>query len=109
MMRICSIAAVAALALAGCAAPAHRDNQAQAAVSNDPDCVAIRAEIDRNQKAKLQAPTLSSTPIIQDATTAKADNAIGDLRARYQELDCDNPQGAKQPPDASPQPTQPLP
>jgi len=98
--------ALAALGLLGCATPQpSKPAHSTSGASDDAVCNDLRAEIDRNRKAIREAPTLSNTPIIQQATEAKADNNINTLRTRYTELNCDRPtppSGAAPNPDAEP-------
>ena len=61
------------------------------------ECSRLRTELRRNQIAEQEAPSTTTSPIIAEASEAKADRNIGIIQSRYAELDCDAP-ASTQPP-----------
>jgi hypothetical protein len=62
------------------------------------ECERLRTELRRNQIAEQEAPTTTTSPIIAEASEAKADRNISIIQSRYTELDCDAPNSANKPP-----------
>jgi outer membrane lipopolysaccharide assembly protein LptE/RlpB len=61
------------------------------------ECTRLRTELRRNQIAEQEAPTTTTSPIIAEASEAKADRNISIIQSRYTELDCDAPDAAAKP------------
>jgi hypothetical protein len=61
------------------------------------ECSRLRTELRRNQVAEQEAPSTTTSPIIAEASEAKADRNIGIIQSRYAELDCDAPESSKPP------------
>jgi hypothetical protein len=59
------------------------------------ECSRLRTELRRNQIAEQEAPTTTTSPIIAEASEAKADRNIEIIQSRYAELECDAPADTK--------------
>lgn len=59
------------------------------------ECDRLRTELRRNQIARQEAPDTTTSPIIAEASEAKADRNIDIIQSRYSELACDAPAGTK--------------
>jgi hypothetical protein len=59
------------------------------------ECDRLRTELRRNQVARQEAPDTTTSPIIAEASEAKADRNIDIIQSRYSELACDAPVSAK--------------
>jgi len=57
------------------------------------ECARLRTDLRRNQIADQEAPSTTTSPIIAEASEAKADRNIDIIQRRYTELDCDAPEG----------------
>jgi len=99
-----AVLSLVALGVAGCStwhAPEMRQPATERANLPEPvtadertaECSRLRTELRRNQIAEQEAPTTTTSPIIAEASEAKADRNIDIIRARYTELDCDAPEG----------------
>lgn len=105
---VLALAGLVALAAAGCStwqAPEMREPPRESANLPEPataeertaECGRLSLDLRRNQIALQEAPTTTTSPIIAEASEAKADHNIDIIKARYTELNCDAPTGTTQP------------
>jgi hypothetical protein len=103
-----ALLSLTALAAAGCSTwhgpelrqPAtERANLPEPATADErtAECSRLRTELRRNQIAEQEAPTTTTSPIIAEASEAKADRNIEIIQNRYAELACDAPASDKPP------------
>lgn len=103
-----ALLSLTALGAAGCStwhAPELRQPATEPANLPEPatadertaECTRLRTELRRNQIAEQEAPTTTTSPIIAEASEAKADRNISIIQSRYAELDCDAPDAATKP------------
>lgn len=59
------------------------------------ECDRLRTDLRRNQIARQEAPDTTTSPIIAEASEAKADRNIDIIQSRYSELACDAPANTK--------------
>jgi hypothetical protein len=100
-LALVSLMALTAVACSTWHAPEMRQpatepsNQPEPATADErtAECSRLRTELRRNQVAEQEAPTTTTSPIIAEASEAKADRNIDIIKSRYSELDCDAPEG----------------
>jgi hypothetical protein len=73
------------------------------------ECDQLSSDIRHNRELAREAPALSSTPEIVQASEAKADQRIAELQTRYDQLDCHDEDAASglTPPKTAPLPPAP--
>jgi hypothetical protein len=73
------------------------------------ECDQLSSDIRHNRELAREAPALSSTPEIVEASEAKADQRIAELQTRYEQLDCHDEDAAAglAPPKTAPLPAAP--
>lgn len=103
MLALLGVAALAAGACSTWHAPELRQPATEPSSLPEPataeertaECDRLRTELRRNQVALQEAPDTTTSPIIAEASEAKADRNIDIIRSRYNELACDAPASAK--------------
>ncbi len=103
LLALLSAAVVAASACSTWHPPALRQPATEPSSLPDPataeervaECDRLRTELRRNQIARQEAPDTTTSPIIAEASEAKADRNIDIIQSRYRELECDAPATAK--------------
>lgn len=68
--------------------PSAANADAPAGDARKAECEQLSSDIRHNRDLAREAPALSSTPEIVQASEAKADQRIAELQTRYEQLDC---------------------
>jgi len=103
-----ALASLAAFGAGGCSSwkgPELREPPRESANLPEPvtadertaECARLSLDLRRNQIALQEAPDTTTSPIIAEASEAKADHNIDIIKNRYAELNCGAPAGSTPP------------
>jgi hypothetical protein len=105
LLALAGLAALGAGACSSWQAPELREPPRESANRPEPatadertaECARLSLDLRRNQIARQEAPDTTTSPIIAEASEAKADRNIDIIKARYTELNCGAPAGSTPP------------